>query len=253
MSNNNLWEPKSYNSIGKFVTEYGNEIVELLGPQKDEKILDIGCGTGELTNKIRLQGASIVGIDVSNQMLNQAKKNYPNIEFIEADAQQNLPFNSESFNAVFSNAALHWMLNPTAVIKNVNKILKKNGRFVLEMGGKGNIKNLLASLDKASQKYAIQDYALENFYPSISEYTSLLESNGFLVKYAILFERPTLLEGSNGFRNWAMTFRKNLLDKVTNTNEFLEYAERIAKPYLYKSNKWYADYVRLRVIAYKTQ
>lgn len=74
MSNNNLWEPKSYNSIGKFVTEYGNEIVELLSPQKDEKILDIGCGTGKLTNKIKLQGASIVGIDVSNQMLNQAKK-----------------------------------------------------------------------------------------------------------------------------------------------------------------------------------
>jgi ubiquinone/menaquinone biosynthesis C-methylase UbiE len=251
MHNNNLWEPQSYNSVGKFVTDYGNEVINLLEPSKGQNILDLGCGTGELSNQIKLQGANVVGVDVSQQMLEKASINYPDIEFKQADAQQNLDFEANSFDAVFSNAALHWMINPTSVIKNIHKILKKNGKFVFEMGGKNNIQKVLNSLDKAAQKYEISDYSLQNFYPSISEYSSLLEQNGFIVKYAVLFERPTLLQGEDGFKNWAKTFRKNLLDKIDNHDEFLNYAESLAKPELYKDGKWYADYVRLRAIAYK--
>ncbi|QIW10463.1 class I SAM-dependent methyltransferase [Francisella sp. LA112445] len=251
MSNNNLWQPKSYNSTGKFVTEYGNEVVELLNPQEGENILDLGCGTGELTNEIKSKGVKVTGVDVSENMLIKAKQNYHDIEFKQMDAQQSLDFEKESFDAVFSNAALHWMTNPLAVIKNINNILKKNGRFVFEMGGKGNIKEVLSSLDTTAMKYNIKDYDINNFYPSISEYSSLLEENGFTVKYMILFERPTLLDGKDGFKNWVKTFRVNLLDKIDDVDKFLNEAESLAYKSLFKDNNWYADYVRLRGVAVK--
>lgn len=252
MSNNNLWQPKSYNSTGKFVTQYGNEVVELLNPSKGENILDLGCGTGELTNIIKNTSAKVIGTDISESMLKKAKQNYRDIDFKQMDAQQSLDFDKESFDAVFSNAALHWMTNPLAVIKNINHILKKDGRFVFEMGGKGNIKEVLSSLDNTAKKYQIEDYDIDNFYPSISEYSTLLEKNGFTVKYMILFERPTLLEGNDGFKNWVKTFRVNLLDKINNIAEFLNDAKSLAYNNLFKDGKWYADYVRLRGIAVKS-
>ncbi|API87094.1 class I SAM-dependent methyltransferase [Francisella uliginis] len=252
MSNNNLWQPKSYNSTGKFVTQYGNEVVELLNPSKGENILDLGCGTGELTNIIKNTGAKVIGADISENMLKKAKENYSEIEFIQIDAQQDIDLKKESFDAVFSNAALHWMTNPLAVIKNINHILKKDGRFVFEMGGKGNIKEVLSSLDNTAKKYQIEDYDIDNFYPSISEYSTLLEKNGFTVKYMILFERLTLLEGNDGFKNWVKTFRVNLLDKINNVAEFLNDAEVLAYKNLFKDGKWYADYVRLRGVAAKS-
>ncbi|MED7788004.1 class I SAM-dependent methyltransferase [Francisella sp. 19X1-34] len=251
MSKNNLWQPKSYNSTGKFVTEYGNDVVKLLNPSKGENILDLGCGTGELTNEIKNKGVQTTGVDISENMLEKAKQNYPDIEFKQMDAQQSLNFDKGSFDAVFSNAALHWMTNPVAVIKNINNILKKDGRFVFEMGGKGNIKEVLFSLDTTAKKYNIKDFDICNFYPSISEYSSLLEENGFTVKYMILFERPSLLKGKDGFKDWVRTFRVNLLDQIDNVDEFLNDAESLAYKSLFKNNNWYADYVRLRGVAIK--
>lgn len=251
MNNNNLWEPKSYNSTGKFVTQYGNEVLNLLNPTQGQNILDLGCGTGELSNEIKKTGAKVTGVDISENMLKKAKENYPDIDFEQMDAQQCLNFEKESFDAVFSNAALHWMTNPLAVIKNINNILKKDGKFVFEMGGKGNIKEVLSSLDTTAKKYQIEDYDIDNFYPSISEYSSLLEKNGFTVKYMTLFERPTLLEGKDGFKNWVKTFRVNLLKQMDNIDEFLNDAEILAREHLFKNGKWYADYVRLRGVAIK--
>ncbi|BCD90148.1 hypothetical protein fh0823_02870 [Francisella halioticida] len=143
------------------------------------------------------------------------------------------------------------MTNPIAVIENINHILKKDGKFVFEMGGQNNVKELLSSLDNTSKEYNLKDYDIDNFYPSISKYSSLLEENGFTVKYMILFERPTLLEGKDGFKNWVKTFRVNLLEKINDPDKFLNDAEPLAHKHLFKDGKWYADYVRLRGIAIK--
>ena len=245
------WNAQEYKTTGSFVTNYGNDLVKLLDPKSDELILDLGCGTGKLSNDIANFAKKAYGTDYSENMINLARESYPNIDFKVGDAQQDLDYPNEYFDAVFSNAALHWMLQADKVIKNVNKVLKHGGRFVFEMGGKGNIGKLLNSLDKASQKYNLEDYKIKNYYPSISEYTAILENNGFIVKYALLFERPTLLEGNDGFKNWVKVFRTELIANIKNLDEFLDEAEKIAKPDLYKDGKWFADYVRLRVIAYK--
>lgn len=245
------WDASLYKTKGNFVTNYGESLIELLKPQKNETILDLGCGTGRLTQKISEKADDVYGVDLSESMLVDAQKTYPNIKFKACDAQRNIDFDDNFFDAIFSNAALHWMTDANSVIKNANRILKPKGRFVFEMGGYGNISNLLNSINQVAKDYLVEDYKIKNYYPSISEYSNLLENNGFQVKYAELYERQTLLEGQDWLKNWVKTFRKDLLDKIENQNEFLEKVEQIAKPKLLKNNNWYADYVRLRMITYK--
>ena len=246
-----IWNAEHYKSTGSFVTNYGNDIVDLLQPNQNEIILDLGCGTGRLTKDISKKAKKVYGVDYSQEMIHSARKDFADIEFSIADAQLSLDYPEQTFDAVFSNAALHWMLEAENVIKNIHKVLKPNGRFVFEMGGNGNIKEVLSSIDKVSKSYQLKDFHLQNFYPSLSQYSSLLEKNGFEVRYALLFNRPTLLEGKNGLANWVSTFRSNLLNQVNNKNAFLEEVQNVAKTKLYKDGKWYADYVRLRMVAYK--
>ena len=249
---NQIWDTKLYNTTGSFVTNYGNDIVKLLNPQSNETILDLGCGTAKLTNDISNIANKVCGFDYSENMIDDARKEYPHIDFKVGDAQKNLSYHKESFDAVFSNAALHWMFDSHAVVKNVNSILKKGGRFVFEMGGKGNLNHILTTMDSLCSTYNLKDFHLENFYPSISEYTTILEQNGFEVKYAELINRPTLLTDEHGLRNWIIAFRTNILNPLAeNKDNFLDDVEKLTKEKLYKDGNWYADYVRLRVIAYK--
>ena len=251
---NQIWNTKLYNTTGSFVTNYGNDIVKLLDPQPNETILDLGCGTAKLTNDIASIADKVYGFDYSQNMIDDARKKYPHINFQVGDAQKKLNYPSKSFDAVFSNDALHWMFDAEHVIENVNSILKRNGRFVFEMGGKGNLSHILTTMDSLSSKYNLKDFHLENFYPSISEYTTLLEQNGFVVKYAELIDRPTLLEGENGLKDWITTFRINILNQLGNNQEqFLDDVKKLTKDRLYKNGNWHADYVRLRVIAYKVE
>ena len=249
---NQIWDTKLYNTTGSFVTDYGNDVVKLLNPQANETILDLWCGTAKLTNDIANIASKVYGFDYSQNMVNDAREKYSHIEFQVGDAQKSLNYPNESFDAVFSNAALHWMFDAKNVIKNVNKILKKGGRFVFEMGGKGNLNHILKTMDSLSEKYNLKDFHLENFYPSISEYTKILEQNGFEVKYAELIERPTLLEGESGLIDWIIAFRTNILNQLgSNKEDFLADVEKHTKDKLYKEGNWYADYVRLRIVAYK--
>ena len=234
---NQIWDTKLYNTTGSFVTNYGNDIVKLLNPQTNETILDIGCGTAKLTNDIANVANKVYGFDYSQNMIDDARNKYPHIDFQVGDTQEQLDYPTESFDAVFSNAALHWMFDAENVIKNINKVLKRNGRFVFEMGGKGNLNHILQTMDSLSGKYNLKDFHLENFYPSISEYTTILEQNGFEVKYAELINRPTLLEGENGLKNWITTFRTNILNQLgDNKNKFLDDVEKHTKDKLYKDN-----------------
>ena len=248
----NTWNADFYTSKHNFVTNYGESVVELLAPQAGELILDLGCGAGELTAKIANSGAKVYGIDFAPDMISKAQVKFPELEFKQHNAELPFPF-EERFDAVFSNAALHWMINAEAVIKNVAQSLKPRGRFVFEMGGKGNVAAIIQALELAANDFNLTKLAIYNYFPSISEYSSILERNGLNVKFAVLFERPTLLDGEDGLRNWIKMFRNSVLDKLepSTHEQFLAKIEHYGQAKLLLKQQWFADYVRLRMIAIK--
>jgi trans-aconitate methyltransferase len=250
-SDKTSWDANLYNSQHDFVSKYGMDLISLLNPQKEEYILDLGCGTGTLTYEISKSGARVLGIDSSSEMIQQARNSYNNLVFEVADGH-NLQFTSV-FNAVFSNAALHWMTEPSKVIAGVWRALKNGGRFVLEMGGINNIKKLLDTIAQVAAEFNISCEPLLNYYPSIAGYASLLEAGQFRVTYCALLERPTPLKGPEGLRNWVRMFRNAVLEQLSQSQQelFLQRLETIAKPFLYHNHTWWADYVRLRVMAIK--
>lgn len=251
MAQNN-WNSNLYQDKHSFVTQYGNDIVELLVPQADETILDLGCGNGELSAKIAECGAKVYGVDFASEMIDKASKNFPHIRFMQHDSGNPFPFDFQ-FDAIFSNAALHWMTNPQVVIKNMATSLKDGGRLVFEMGGKGNIQTIIKSIEAAAQDYNLAALPIYNYFPSLSEYASLLEQNGFRVVLARHFDRPTKLEGQDGLRNWVKMFRNSVLAQLAEEQHdaFLSCVEKYAQEKLYINNIWTADYVRLRMMAIK--
>lgn len=245
------WDSNLYNTKHNFVTNYGFDILKILMPQPHELILDLGCGTGDLTDNIAKAGAKVVGIDSSPSMIKKAQLNFPEIKFMVADGHD---FNFDyQFDAVFSNAALHWMTQPKKVIANVYASLKPGGRFVFEMGGHSNVHNVLNSIEVALKKFGLAYNDIINYYPKLGTYSSLLEDAGFRVDYAQTFERPTKLEGKDGLRNWVKMFRSNVLQQIPESKheDFLNTVEEIGRPTLYRDGIWWADYVRLRVVAKK--
>jgi len=253
MSNQN-WDTKLYDKKHSFVSEYGNELLNLLSPRDDENILDIGCGTGDLANEIYSSGAKITGIDASEEMVIRANEKYPNINFYVMDAK-NLKFPAK-FDAVFSNAVLHWIKSPKQVLKSIYSVLESEGRFVCEFGGKGNCEIILNSVI-GNMKKMNYDYAAEKFpwyFPSIGEYTSLMEEVGFQVTYATHFDRPTkLMDKETGLRNWISMFVGNLVKEVKERDleMLIDSVESEVKHKLFQNGDWYADYKRIRVIGFK--
>ncbi len=240
------WDTELYEARHNFVWRMGEGVVELLAPQPGERILDLGCGPGQLTKKISESGAQVVGVDSSPSMIGQARQNFPELRFVLEDGAS-LTFDSE-FDAVFSNAALHWMLDPAAVVRGVAKALKPGGRFVAEMGGKGNIQTIVSAVREVVTKYHALP-ASRQYYPSVSEYTGILESHGLEVRMAQLFDRDTPLEGESGMENWLKQFKFYYFDGLPAT----ALAEVISqlRPKLYDGDGWHADYRRLRFVAVK--
>ena len=227
------WDPQQYDSRHHYVTDYGASLVSLLAPQTGEYILDIGCGTGHLTHDIASAGANVIGIDSSAEMIEQAHRNYPDLDVRVADARS---FRTpDVFGAVFSNAALHWMKPPEAVVETIAAALKPGGRFVAEFGGKGNVQ-------------AVVDAIGENpwYYPSIAEYATLLEAHDIAVTNAVLFPRPTPLTGELGLRDWLRMFCSSFV-----SDERIPTIEARLRPQLFRDGVWYIDYVRLRLTAVK--
>lgn len=225
------WDAALYESGFQFVWKHGAGVVSLLEPKPGERILDLGCGTGHLTAEIAAAGAGTLGIDASPGMIAQARQNFPKLAFQLVDAGE---FRSDlPFDAVFSNAALHWMPDADRVAAAVAAVLKPGGRFVAEMGGKGNI---------AAISGAIRSN-IHNYFPSVGEYSAVLERNGFEVRSMALFDRPTPLEGGeNGLREWIQTFRGD-------NSRPVEEVEQELRPRLFRDGRWVADYRRLRFVA----
>ena len=247
------WNANLYDEKHDFVSKYGEDVIQLLDPQPGEDILDVGCGTGDLTELIRERGANVVGLDNSVEMINKAQEKYPAIDFKVASADS---FNfDKKFDAVFSNAALHWVLEKEKAVECIYNCLKKGGRFVAELGGKGNIASIVDALKYSLSKKGFEENANRQvwYFPSLAEYATLLESKGFRVMWCTHFDRPTLLKDNDGIKNWIRMFGKSYLEKLNDDviNSVLQEVEEQMKPTNYKNNQWYADYVRLRVVAMK--
>lgn len=248
----NPWNAKLYDEAHDFVWQMGAGVVELLDPKAGELILDLGCGTGHLTAQIARSGADVIGFDASLAMLETARREFPHLDFRLADARD---FNfAQRFDAVFSNAALHWILEPEAVIARVAHHLKPGGRFVAEFGGKGNIAALDSALHEAAQTLELPPFEPFNSFPSLGEYATRLENGGFETLFATLFDRPTPLDGPRGARNWLLQFRAAYLDSLDckAREAVLDEAENRLRPILFRDGNWFADYRRLRFTARKT-
>jgi trans-aconitate methyltransferase len=248
------WNANLYNAKHDFVWKFGSDVVSLLAPRDGERILDLGCGTGHLTAQIAESGALVMGVDRSAEMVSAAQAAYPNLKFDVIDARK-LAFN-EKFDAVFSNATLHWIHEPEAVLRGIFRALRPGGRFVAEMGGKKNIRAMQDAFDAALVDLGMAKHGEVQpwYYPSVSEYSSLAEKNGFEVKFITLFDRPTgLADGAAGMRNWIVMFGGDYLAKAgeKNREEFFRRVEVKLRPKLFREGQWWADYRRLRLVAYK--
>jgi trans-aconitate methyltransferase len=250
----NQWNAAQYDAKHAFVYEKAKGLVELLAPQAGERILDLGCGTGALTAEIAERGVEVLGVDRSEEMISQARRKFPALKFEALDARE-LRFNAE-FDAVFSNAVLHWIPEAKQVIAGVAHALKPGGRFVAEFGGRGNIQRLVEGFHRAFSALGMlePDGVSPWFYPSAGEYASLLEGHGLEVREASLFDRPTMLEeGERGLENWIRLFRQTFLEKMgeENAQRWIREVERQCSVELFKNGSWELDYRRLRIAAWK--
>jgi trans-aconitate methyltransferase len=244
-ANADKWDSSLYDARHSFVWKKSADLVDFLDPKPGERILDLGCGTGHLTAGIAERGAEVVGLDASPSMVAQARQNFPRLKFMLADGGA-LRFD-DRFDAVFSNAALHWMKDAPAVIASVARALKPGGRFVLEMGVLGNIATILEALRQVLP-------AAENpwFFPSAAEYATLLEAAGFEIRLMETFERIHALEHpEKGMREWLEMFCGAWFDGIPTSDRprLVAEIENLLRPKLWYDGCWHADYRRLRAIA----
>jgi trans-aconitate methyltransferase len=244
------WNPAVYAEHGSFVPALGAGVLEWLHPQQGERILDLGCGDGQLTSKLVAAGALVTGVDASAAMVAAARARGIQAEECNAEA---LTFSGE-FDAVFSNAMMHWVRDQDAMLRGVKRALKSGGRFVAEMGGHGNIAAIQVGLTAVLVRHGLnREFSVDqmNYFPTPAAYRLRLERAGFQVEAIELIPRPTPLPES-GMRGWLTTFRKGVLDLLTESQREMVLTETVAllEPALRDElGNWTADYVRLRFIA----
>ncbi|MCM3762998.1 methyltransferase domain-containing protein [Alkalihalobacillus oceani] len=246
------WNASLYDNKHAFVSKYGETLIGLLAPADGEKILDLGCGTGDLTNQLSERGALVTGVDQSANMVDQAQRKYPHLQFEMMDGAE-LTY-QEEFDAVFSNAALHWMKTPEPVLSGIYRALKPGGRFVAEFGGQNNVAIVTNELQAQFEKRSIDFSARFPWYfPSIGDYTGKMEEAGFFVTFAEHIDRPTLLEGEEGLRNWLVMFAASFFEGIAEEQkrEIVKEVEQNLRPTLYQETGWVADYKRIRVSGIK--
>jgi len=245
------WDPERYRRNAAFVTAYGEPVLDLLAPKPGERILDLGCGEGGLTAKIAARGAAVVGVDASPEQAAACRARGIDARVMDG---AHLAFD-RAFDAVFSNAALHWIKDPDAVIDGVWRALKPGGRFVAECGGEGNVASVRGELAAAMAQRGIDPAAVDPWYfPSVAEYRARLEQRGFTVRSITLIPRPTVLPGR--LADWLETLAECFLRHVPKAEQegfksALE--ERLRDRLCDRAGVWTVDYVRLRFAADKPE
>jgi trans-aconitate methyltransferase len=243
------WDSDRYARNARFVSDLAAPVVEMLAPRPGERILDLGCGDGALTEKIAAAGARVVGVDSSPEMAAAATTRGLDVRVIDG---ARLPFEAE-FDAVFSNAALHWMKDLEPVVAGVWKALVRGGRFVGETGGSGNVAAVSHALCDALAKRNIDaEVHYPWVFPSLDDFRSMLEARGFRVTTLELMPRPTPLPGA--IDDWLEIFAGSFLALISAADRPAFVAEvrdalvpRLRTP----DGGWFVDYVRLRFAALK--
>ncbi|WP_161883578.1 class I SAM-dependent methyltransferase [Deinococcus alpinitundrae] len=243
------WNAGQYRERHAFVFESSRDLVsDWLQPAAGERILDLGCGSGELSAQIAHSGAQVTGVDASAAMIAAAQAQHPGLAFEVQDAHT-LPYQA-AFEAVFSNAALHWMAPLDSVFAGVARALVPGGRLALEMGGGANVLAVRESVEQALSELGLPALKHPWVFPTSAELATLLEQAGFTVERLHLFERPSMLSGEDGFRAWLVGFGSGWLSPLGEAERagVIARAEELAHPWLWKGEAWVADYVRLRAL-----
>ena len=249
-SSKQTWSADSYSTHGRFVADLAGAVFDWLAPQAGEKILDLGCGDGALTLKLADAGADVLGVDMSDDLLSAARARGLTVQ--NGDGHT-LGFSAQ-FDAVFSNAALHWMSQPEKVIDGISRALKPGGRFVAEFGGHGNVAAIVTAMRAVgARRSGDETLAGPWFFPSPEVYADMLRDAGLEVRRIGLFPRPTPLK--TGMKEWLKLFRKPFFAQFGDqADAVLDEVEQLLRPSLCDARgNWTADYVRIRVEAVKPQ
>lgn len=244
-----VWNPKQYAAHARFVADLGAPLIESLTPKAGERILDLGCGDGVLTKQLLDFGCEVLGVDASPAMVEAAQARGVRAQVMDG---QDLAFHEE-FDAVFSNAALHWMLQPDRVLRNIWNSLRPGGCFVAEFGGQGNLTQVLIGLHGVLKDEGYDPESIRPWYfPSAEEYRDRLVTQGFQILSLDLFPRPTPLPGD--ITDWLAMFAQPFLTMVPDhrRSTVLEEVRESLRPTLTVADgSWMVDYVRLRCRALK--
>jgi trans-aconitate methyltransferase len=243
------WNPTQYDSAGAFVPRLAGDLLELLAPNPGERVLDLGCGTGDLTAELKRRGAEVLGVDSSSEMVAEAARKHPDVELRVGDGQA-LAFDGK-FEAVFSNASLHWMPRADDVASGVRRALVPGGRFVAELGGARCVETVRHAVHETLLELGVEGQGTPSwFFPSVPEYALVLERAGLWVRSLSWFERPTCLKGQRGLEDWLELFCLPLLQALGDQRaDLVARVEARCRPRLFQGGDWWLDYTRLRVVA----
>ena len=246
------WDAAAYDGRHGFVWKLADHLLELLDAKQGERVLDVGSGTGHLTAQIAQSGAAALGIDSSQEMVEQARSNYPNIDFRCADIRTFVT--SEPFDAAFSNATLHWVGDPKLTAFRIREALNPGGRLVAEFGAKGNIHSIIEASKDALESLGAPPHNGRNpwYFPDSDEYSAVLTNAGLDVEFARTTDRPTELDdGESGLANWLRVMGRHYFEGLTpdQASKFIELVEDRLRPMLFQDGRWVADYRRIVVSA----
>jgi trans-aconitate methyltransferase len=248
------WDAVLYDAHHRFIPHLGERVVDMLRPQAGEMILDLGCGTGDLTDFIRRSGAEVLGVDAAPEMIAAARGKFPEIDFVLGDV---LALESvcggRRFDAVFSNAVLHWVIEAERALVQIAAVLNSGGRLVLEMGAAHNVECIRRALINVRSAFGLAPAESPWYFPSLSAYCTAVEACGLRVQEARHFARPTPLESACGIRYWMEMFAGSFMADLSGAARdlFLDAVEDRLRADLYREGRWWVDYWRLQVVAYK--
>jgi len=247
------WDASLYQSVCSFVPGHGESLLEELNPRNSDRVLDFGCGTGELTNQIHRYAGEIVGIDPSEEMIAQARREFPECSFICTSARDYQP--DPRFSAVFSNAVLHWVDNLPETISHIYRFLNSGGRFIGEFGAHGNVSRVREALHQALLD---RGYSPKNrdpwTFPKEREFDEMLWNTGFQVDSLETFDRPTKIEGKEGLSVWLTMFGQSFFEPLSGAEiqEIIGEITEALRPDYFDGNNWTLEYRRLRFRAIRS-